>query len=125
MMRSVKRKVHDDDIQNIRDTEDGLAATLNLSSAGKRLVKLFHTNNPEESKELHQILNDPDRYVIVLREQTWEKDKGITLGMCVFLEYSDLYPEEDPVIQEEKPKKGKKKKTTPEPEPNDFELDIE
>lgn len=124
MLRSVKRKVHDGDIQKIKDTEDGLAATLNLSCAGRRLVKLFHTNNPEENRELHLILNDPDRYVIVSREQTWEKDKGITLGMCVFLEYSDLFPEETPPEQEEKPKKGRKKKE-PEPDLNDFELDIE
>ena len=74
--------------------EDILSRSAGASDGVKfaRLFRLFiDSEDSPDYHEYHQIINDPDRFVILDQDQTWDKDKGSTVGITVFLFYVDRF----------------------------------
>lgn len=61
-----------------------------------RLFKITYAGGGgKDFEEYHEILNNRDRYVILDAEQTWDKDKGSTLGVTILLSYVDRFSDPD------------------------------
>lgn len=64
-----------------------------MSKDGVMHFVLLDTADPKDKKFYEQLLNNHSRYEIHERSRTWNKSKGLTLGMTIAVEYTDLFPE--------------------------------
>ena len=74
-----------------QETSDARTLSSKVTSDGVKKAELFHL--PLEQERYHAIINDRDRYVILESDFTWDKEKGSTVGVTIFLFYVDRFAE--------------------------------
>jgi hypothetical protein len=63
------------------------------SAEGVKRAELFRIQDPEDSARYHEIINNQDQYTVLDSDHTWDKDKGSTIGLTIFLFYVDRFAE--------------------------------
>ena len=63
------------------------------SAEGAKRAELFRIHNPVDSERYHEIINNTDQYTVLDSDHTWDKDKGSTIGLTIFLFYVDRFAE--------------------------------
>jgi hypothetical protein len=63
------------------------------SAEGLKKAELFRIHSPADSAKYHEIINNKDQYTVLDSDHTWDKDKGSTIGLTIFLFYVDRFAE--------------------------------
>jgi len=61
------------------------------SSEGLKRAEIFHLHQEGDNQRYHEIINNPDRYMVLEHEATWNKDKGMVIGRSMFVLYVDRF----------------------------------
>jgi len=76
-----------------QETEDARTLDSRVVSDGVKKAELFHLQYPADAARYHEIINNRDQYVILESDFTWDKEKGSTVGVTIFLFYVDRFAE--------------------------------